>query len=203
MRQIFTAILLTTGLAVASPKLIGHPEPLPEEQLSTPHKLFDKCNKISIVEWRGSVPTIGALRLINTTCNNVVDKFYPFAREAGFSATKYVTPTYSLALIPSGYRYRSLNDNFYRFRNRPLFCNKYGQVCQTGEALHLVGWTDHQHKIIFIGNNSLAPKFQTVLAHELFHVLSFESGVFEKHGSLIIEENLVRRFTYKLGYGDI
>lgn len=208
MKRILVAFLLTASTAVASP-IAGHPEPLPEERLDPAINLFGRCFGVNIVEWRGSEPTDQALRLINLTCNTVVDNFYPFVQRAGFSAPKHILPSYSLSLLPLNYRYRSLNDNSYRFRDRPKFCSATAEVCRNGETpLPLVGWTDWDHQITFVRNDPIVygqvnSKFQALLAHELFHVLSFESGVFNKHGSIIIEENLARKFTRYLGYGDI
>lgn len=188
---------------MATPKVVGHPAPLPEERLDTSYTLTGQCSGVDIVEWQG-VPSVQAIRVIDNTCNVMVDRFYPFVREMGYSASRRVAPSYSLSLLSTSTSYRSLNDNYYRFRNRPLFCNKEGGRCRPGEQpLPLIGWTDRDIRAIFLMNSTEASNFQALLAHELFHVLSFESGVFEKHHSPIIEENLARRFTIQLGYGDI
>jgi hypothetical protein len=210
MIRLILCFLLLSQVAWAEEKIVGHPEPLPEETLSPVIRLTGQCSDVNVVEWVGP-QTTQAIQIIDSTCNLVANNFYQFVAEEGYAAIQVVKPSYRISLLLwdefSGYR--GLNDNTYRFVERPRFCSIEAKVCHDNEEpLQLVGWSDKQLRIIFVRNDvtdlfGINPKFTAILAHELFHSLSFDSGSYNQHQNIAIEEILARKFTEKLGFEDI
>jgi len=208
--SIISIILLTSTVAFSSDKVINHPEPLQEEKLSHSPNLSGPCEKLVIDEWRGQELTNQHVSIIEETCSLVANSFYSFVKEKGFPAKQEFKLNYSLSVIPLSDSYRSLNDNRYRFANRPKFCGKDSEKCEESEDVwFLFGWTDHSISRVFlrndldINNTNERKAFRAIFAHELFHVLSRTSGSFHQHNSFIIEEKLAHRFTVEIGLGDI
>lgn len=150
------------------------------------------------------------VEVMNNVCNLVVDNFYDFVKDKGYPADNKVLPRYSISVIPITDHYRSLNDNRYRFKDRPLFCGKDARHCRPGDSpWFLYGWTDKQNEYHFIrsdlqiSESKDANAFRVIFAHELFHQLSWESGSFMTHGNAQIEEALAHSFTRYIGLGDI
>jgi hypothetical protein len=208
--RLILGILFLSATALAGEKVPGHPEPLLEELLSPSIRLSGQCSDVTIVEWDGA-KSQQAVQVMDSVCNIVANHFYQFVAQEGYSATKVVNPSYRISILPwdefSGYR--GLNDNTYRFVDRPKFCSASAGICGSDEApLQLVGWSDIQLRIIFVRNDimdlfGVNERFTAIFAHELFHSLSFDSGSYYKHQNMAIEELLARKFTDKLGFGEI
>jgi hypothetical protein len=202
-------ILLTSTTALSSSKVTSHPSPLESELLDSFTSLSDDCN-MTIDEWRGQPLTNEHLSIMQDTCSLVIGNFYKFVKDKGFPAKNKSILDYKISALPITDSYRSLNDNKYRFVNRPKFCGKDNERCDDNEETwFLFGWTDHTIKRMFLRNDLDINKdneraaFQVIFAHELFHVLSKTSGSFEQHRSFLIEEKLAHRFTKEIGLGDI
>jgi hypothetical protein len=203
-------ILLTSTLAFASDRVIGHPEPFESEKLSSPPSLLGPCRNMIIDEWRGKELTNKHLNIIEETCVLVTNNFYDFVKNKGFPSTHQSALNYSISAIPLTDSYRSLNDNRYRFSERPKFCGRDNEKCENNqEEWYLFGWTDHYLSRMFLRNDldvtneNERKAFQVIFAHELFHVLSKTSGSFDQHRDFIIEEKLAHKFTMEIGLGDI
>ena len=215
MKILYVILIVTLAAsAQADSKVVGHQKPLPNETLSQPLALSGMCSNILVKEWRGTKPSVDKIKVMSMVCNMVVDRFYSFVKEQGFSATKRYNPRYSLSLIPwysysGGNEYRNLNDSSYRFVSRPKFCNDEGRTCKANETpWPLQGYTDRVDKFIYMRNDPIVygkenKEFKTLFAHELFHMMSFETRSFHKHSSPKIEELLANKFTIALGLGRI
>jgi hypothetical protein len=208
--SIISIILLTSTLAFSSDRVTNHPEPLQSEKLSSPPDLSGPCRNMVIDEWRGQDLTNQHLSIIEETCSLVTNSFYDFVKDKGFPSKHQSPLNYSISAIPLSDSYRSLNDNKYRFSNRPKFCGRDSERCEDNkEVWFLFGWTDHTLSRIFLRNDldisreNERKAFQVIFAHELFHVLSRTSGSFDQHRSFIIDEKLAHKFTREIGLGDI
>lgn len=203
--------MLATSVAYADRPIEGHPTPLLNELLSDSINLSNNCSKVRIMEWRGGQQfTSRHKALMNETCNLVVDEFYDFVNDKGYPAERQVNPSYDVSGLSPGLHYRDLNDNYYRFQDRPTFCDINGRECSDNETPWILfGWTDKREQYVFIrsdydisisvGERSL----KVIWAHELFHVMSWETGSFNQHGSKKLDEMLAHQFTKFIGVGDI
>jgi hypothetical protein len=195
LKLIITSLLLS--IINEGPMVRGNPMPFESERIS-PISLSKECNNVKIIEWRGDRKE-SDVATINDVCNKVVDGFPKFIKEMGGEVPK-TSPKYSLSIIPGGNEYRNLNDHKYRFVDRPKFCSVDGRECRSGERpFDLIGYTDFINDHIFI-NNKINRKFQNTLAHEMFHELSQESGLYDTYKDPIMDERLADKFSEWLGY---
>lgn len=212
--KIIFSIVLFASTAVASDKVNGHPTPLKEELLPQAIHLTRACENIYITEWKDYSFSDKDIKIVDDVCNNVVNNFYSFVNSKGLKYNKKIKPFYKVSLLPwdesfDGRGYRNLNDFKYRFADRPSFCDTNGRECNENEVpFAFRGWTDLENQYHFLRNDPQInskpnKKFNAILAHELFHELSWESGVYSSHNSVETEEQMAKSFTQVLGYGDI
>lgn len=143
---------------------------------------------MKIIEWAGG-PDHEGVKIINAACNKAVKYFHI-----------KIKPKCNISLLPwKKNQYRTLNDNIYRFKDRSKFCSIEARICSPGEIPNLLeGWTDFNLKIIFMRNDPTDvfgenSNFVTVLQHELFHIMSFDTGYYKQH-SAAEEELLASNF---------
>ena len=151
--------------------------PLPSELLNKPISL-PNCPVAKIVEWRGSKVDAGSIRIIDEVCKLVLTKMQILV---------YSTNIISISIIPNNDEIRNLNDSEYRFANRV-------KHYKDGRLYRIKGYTSRIHNHIFISSD----KFATVLAHELYHILSWNNGLYIND---IEDEKNAKMFTQQLGLG--
>lgn|GEM_PF-3223162 len=187
--------------------------PLPSELLAEPIDL-PECPGIRIIEWRVTAghtastrPSAAAIRIIDRVCDAARRGFDDFVTRQGIPTTRRSPLHADVCLLPadarSGEDYRNLNDVTWRFRSRTF--------AHEGSALPRV-WGYHQRstQTVYVRNDVFnedgTPNrgFETVFAHEMFHALSYGSGLYERHAGDkdAEEEAMARRFTRGLGIGE-
>jgi len=211
-------IALFSGNVAAVDHGRGIMTPLQHERLAKPIYLNKSCKNIRVVEWRSTrgyynstSPSGKSIEIMNKTCNLAVNNFYRFikaTRKYNVRNQKFDT---SLSLIPAdiyrhGQRPRNLNDISYRF----LYRSK--DYDHNGSVYNIWGYHQRATNFIYIRNDVLQDnakgenrKFVVVFAHELFHAMSYETGVFKQHRPAAdrenIEEKMAQDFTDFLGLG--
>lgn len=189
----------------------GEMRPLEYERLAKPVSLSGLCKKVQIIEWK---PTPGyeryttitqqAVGVVDGACNMAIKNFYIFIDSKGiYSIDKTSYLDTSISFIPADMRrggdsIRSLNDVMYRFVNRqdkdPLW-GFYQRRCD---------WAYITNDVLR-DNGKVNPGFILVVVHELFHAMSYTTGVFNQHrpeeDREEIEEKLAQQFTAYLGLG--
>jgi hypothetical protein len=195
--------------AVATDHGYGKMRPMQHERLSDPVSLSKSCEDVQIIEWK---PTPGhvkhtkitkkATKVVDKACNRVVDNFYSFVRSKGYKPRVIDFDT-SLSFLPADLRRRgedprNLNDITYRFVHRsdqdPLwgfYQRRYDWAYITNDVLK--------------DNGKVNKDFTLVVVHELFHAMSYSTGVFHQHRPASnrerIEEEMAEQFTEHLGLG--
>lgn len=175
--------------------------PLPEEKLEQSIFLSGKCAHVEIVEWRGSRQDSV---LLDAICQEVLDKFPLFIKEkTNFKLSRTELFSQSLSVIPFNSKFRNLNDTEFRFSARSGI-----EYDEDGAVMPILGYHQRSTSFIYVYNvvkidGKLNPQFRTVFAHELFHALSFQWGIFQQHSGdkNIKEEEMAQEFTNWLGYG--
>lgn len=191
-------VLLISNIAGAE-LISGHPTPLAYELLDNPISLTRKCSEVRITEFRGSEFTENHVAALDFICNFTADHFYNFMKDHNRPVSRIVNPEFDLSLIPVGYNYRDLNDNYFRFDTRPKLCDNNGGRCMPGDTpLLLWGTTDWDNEYIFLrsdldlDNEAERRLFIEIYMHETFHELSRRSGSFV---DIRLDEVLARKFT--------
>jgi len=195
--------------AVATDHGYGRMRPMEHEKLPKPVSLSKSCKAVQIIEWK---PTPGhvkhtkitkkAIKVVDRSCNLVVQKYYSFVRSKGYKPNVIDFDT-SISFLPADLRrhgeaVRNLNDIDYRFAYRsdkdPLwgfYQRKYDWAYITNDVLK--------------DNGKVNKGFILVVVHELFHAMSYSTGVFHQHRPAsnreAIEEELTQQFTEYLGLG--
>jgi len=164
--------ILLSAISMASIKIPGHMEPYPEDKLSKPIYLNDKCSAVSIEEWTDK--TKPDIKKISKLCNIAVNNFERHGRQF----------KWQLSFLPDGYCYRCLNDIEYRFveRNNKKYIDAY---------------TSQTYRYSFLPNDVKNKKFDLYFVHELYHALSMFYGMYDKDN-----EDKARMFTKNLGLGE-
>ena len=204
------------GARVASAERDGgntQMRPLPSELLAEPIAL-PECPGIRIIEWRATPghaastrPSAAAIGVIDRVCDAARRGFDAFVTRQGIATTRLAALHADVCLLPadarSGEDYRNLNDVTWRFRSRTF--------AHEGSALPRV-WGYHQRstQTVYVRNDVFNEdgtpnrRFETVLAHEIFHALSYGSGLYERRAGDkdAEEEATARRFTQGLGIGE-
>lgn len=197
------------ALAQADSKVVGHMRPLPSELLAEPIKLTNHCKYAEIVEWRatnGRTDTTAkskkAISIIDVACNKAISQIRIFAKSQGLTINDEPFRV-KISLMPAdihvqGRNYRNLNDNRYRFKSR----NTPGQA--------FWGWADEKGDLyirndVFKYTSEQNRNFEIVFVHELWHIASFQYGIYDTLSDNEIEKNkqdeiLAIRFTTFLGY---
>lgn len=185
---IILSILFLNSTILADSKIIGHMIPLPTEKLSTSIRL--SCG-VKIQEWRGSNISATNVKRMEDLCIKTQKKFYIFAKSKGYELSTESSFSWSLSLIPDGRGYRELNDLKFRFSERPQKEEVWGYTSRTSEYIYMVSNTD-------------LPNFDTIFAHEVYHSLSFNSGLYDNlpGNKSVVDEKLAREFTRYLGLGE-
>lgn len=148
-------------------------EPNNQELLTNSIYLTNKCQNVKIIEWRGSEINQSNISIIDDICNNSVINF---EKSNNVNNQNF---NWNISLIPIN-GIRSLNDKNRINTNKPL-----------------LGWTSHEINITFVLSNLDHNKFNEVLAHELYHSLSF---YYKTYVDSSTDEELARKFTKFLGY---
>ena len=186
-KRIIVSLLLCTSAALATTS--GNPMPLPNERLDNPIVLSGVCSDVKIIESRGRKVDVDKL---NAVCNKVVDGFPKYIKHMNGEVDK-TKPSYTVSIIPDGHNHRDLNDQTDRFAGRIKHCNGSSTHCTT----NLDGFTSFKHHHIFIGNNE---QIINTFAHEMFHELSQESGLYDTYKDPAMDERLAEDFARWLGY---
>jgi len=181
------AILFVASTALADQRIVGHMTPLDSERLANPVTL--DCG-VTLQEIRGGHPDIAKL---NALCTHAMSNFFAFVQHKGLKVSRKDKFNWDASLLPIDNRYRSLNDETYRFRNRFVKGN-------------IIGYTDYDTRYMFSMVNANHREFNTTFVHELFHSMSMYYGVYDNHpGPLSAKTNadevLAQDFTEALGYG--
>lgn len=180
--------------------------PLPEEKLTKSIFLSEKCAMVEIVEWRGrdEVGRQEEVADLDRICQRVVEKFPIFIKEkTDFKLPEDLSFSQLVSVIPGDDGFRNLNDVEFRFSTRSGI-----EYDENGEVMPILGYHQRATSFIYIYNlvrikGKLNSQFRTVLAHELFHALSFKLGVFGQHtgNKNEKEEEMAQQFTEWMGYG--
>ena len=191
---------LTTG-AAANPHSMT---PLPNEELSQSLSLTNACSKVNIVEWRqDGGPNEIAKNKLNAICNKVIGDFPRFFKNKEYNVTPIENFTQSVSIIPIDNGFRNLNDIIFRFSTRSFI-----EYDENGDLITILGYHQRATSFIYIYNQvlidgKLNKQFRTVFAHELFHALSYQFGIFYQHdgNKNETEEEMAQDFTEFMGYG--
>lgn len=181
--------------------------PLNSERLD--NKIYlSECEGLNIIEWRptpGKVkntsPNKKSINIINNICELVFSEYPSFIQKEGYSEKrKYLNATRNsyACLMPAdindhGLDFRNLNDNDFRFKNRKVNGVEY-----------FWGYYDYKYKTVFMANDpidengNLNENFQTVFAHELYHMISHYTEIYSEVGPAE-EERMAKRFTTYIG----
>lgn len=206
--NLFFRAAITVSLAIFSPEssaqedpFIQDSAPLESELLSQPITLAD-CPGVKIIEWR---PTPfknetnineKSIKVASKVCALAIKNFIPFVRSINRYAFQTGELKQSLCLMPAddsdGTKARNLNDIKFRFANRPKTFGRRGVIRDVW------GYTEYATNNIYLRNDPLVieynfvngqpvisykvnPDFITVLAHEFFHAMSYQWGLYETH----------------------
>ena len=169
MKFLFILFLSAITPEIKTP---GHMEPFPEDKLSKPIYLTDRCSNVSIEEWSNkSKPDIKKLsKLCNVAVNNFEKQGKLFR--------------WQLSFLPDGYCYRCLNDIEYRFIER-------------SSRHYIDAYTTQTYRYSFLPNDLKNKKFDLYFIHELYHALSMFYGIYDKDN-----EEKAWAFTRNLGLGE-
>lgn len=193
----------------------GQQRPMNYEKLDSPIALKDSCKKIRIIEWRPTSGHINSTKLtkksvniVNSICNVAVKSFYSFIDSKGkykiSKSTRDKAFDTSLSFMPAnmnrgGNKPRNLNDLKYRFAYRSDQSALWGWHQQSAD------WVYIRNDVLKDDNKTINKMFVVVTAHELFHAMSYESGVYQQHTPAskrhAIEEEMAQEFTEYLGLG--
>jgi uncharacterized protein YggT (Ycf19 family) len=203
----FILICLFSTAASSSNSNIANMLPASHEKLKKPIRLNDLCKQVKIVEWR-STPgwkksttlTPKAITVVDKTCNLVVKRFYSFVISKKYNP-KHIIFKASLSFIPAdmdrdGAGFRNLNDIKNRFALRSMKYPLWGYYHR------VLNWTWVRNDV-FNDNLTINIGFIRVLAHELFHALSSNTGVYSQHSGYapsVQEERLTQEFLLSLGF---
>ena len=168
-------------------------EPLPNELLAHPIHLTGYCKDVTIVEWRGVPISPRALALVDSICNSSFLNFFTFMTEDKhyrFENKEDYFPVRNICFLPylTNER-RGLNDSSYRFSGRQRSYDNEGYL------LPILGYTKKEPHYTFMMNNALNDDdtvnryFVIVLAHELFHSLSFYYHTHDRFYDNVFDRN--------------
>lgn len=205
------ATVLSAEVLAALPA--GQMTPFVEELLERPIVL-EGCPGVRIVERRTTPgqeaaegPSPSAVEVLAATCAIALDAFEAFvAREV---PGDFAVPAYwslDVSLLPLGKEgpiARTLADHDGRFASRDKTPGAHDR------PVGIWGYTDFTSRFVFVrsdvllADGSANQTVLTVLAHELFHALSWQSGLHASHSAprSVADEALARRFTAALGLG--
>lgn len=186
----------------------GLMQPRDVEKLSSPVVLDGLCSEVFIIEWR---PTPGlenytsksekSIKILNKVCNFAVRSFFKFINIHTINEKEKFSQT--LCLMPAeidnhGQDVRNLNDINFRFSDRTK------EFDENGIPYPIWGYHQRSAAYIYIRNDVQSVEFKTVFAHELFHALSWQYGVYNRHygNKDKAEERMARRFTRFIGYNE-
>lgn len=190
--------------------------PFETELLAHSVILSDKCQNVKVVEWKSSAgyePSTAysplAKNMLNKICNFVVANFENFVGQHGLDPNDNPI-NIEISLLPAdldrnGGGIRNLNDFNYRFASR------YCEYDENNQCLPIWGFYQRSLKHIYIRNDVLTDdgkylslRFRTVFAHELFHAISYQRGIFQqyKNDAQETDEQMARSFTKFLHYGE-
>jgi len=205
----YASAALTPEQLAALP--VGQMTPFAEELLAQPVEL-EGCPGVRIVEWRPTSgreattgPTPAAVSVLSAVCAVAIDAFDAFvAVEVPFPVPAPADVRVDVSLLPTGSDgpvARTLADHDGRFARRDKTFTHDGAVHRIG------GYTDFASGQVFVrhdvltGDGSANAYVAMIFAHELFHAMSWQSGLFMTHGVPRGEadERLARRFTASLG----
>ena len=214
-RYVRILVLILIGLfsfsAIGGDYGKGQQRPMPYERLSKPIFLRGVCKKIRIIEWRPTPGYINSTKLteksvnvVNSTCNAAVMSFRSFIKSKGGYEIKDVVFDTSLSFMPADmYRScdapRNLNDLKYRFAYRTERSPLWGWFQRAND------WAYIRNDVLEDDGETINKEFVVVTAHELFHAMSYASGVFQQHKPAekrnAVEEEMAQQFTEYLGLG--
>lgn len=195
--SIFLAILFLfiapTVHAVGKKQIVGHMKPLSSELLA--HPIHLQCGE-TIREWRGTHPTPKLIQHLNVLCNKAIAAFLPFLKTQNLKAPHFNHFKWNLSLSPDGSCYRCMNDVNHRFYNR-FFHNA------------VWGYTTGDKRYTFMISNThrkKEPSFDKIFTHELFHAMSYASGLYDSYPEQYllrtdVDEEFAHKFTAYMGYG--
>ena len=215
MRYLLVAVGVLYCLQASAEPRVSTMQPTKQERLPVALKLKD-CSGVQIIEWRPAPgfthtgPSDEALAVINQTCKLARSNFGKFLQGENITLKDPRPFAQSLCLIParldrSGDEPRNLNDAFFRFSERKKTYNPDGSLPI------LWGYTQHRTHTVYIRNDVLNDdgtvnhRFVTIFAHELYHAMSWHSGVYASYSEAnksAKDERLARAFTRYLNLGE-
>ena len=180
---IILSLFVLAQSALTTPKTKGPMQPLTNELLQNSIPLTDECKNISIVEWKShskeSLNTKISVDNIDKVCNKSVKNFFVFSNQK-----KSKLLPIKISLLPASSDYRNLNDSEFRFVFRS------GNYDNQGNLIPIFGYFQRSISHIYLINEVLKkekenwiinPTFKNVFIHEIFHALSYQTGLFHKH----------------------
>lgn len=198
-----------TWTTIVSGAQVGPMTPLYSEELPTSLGFSQECQQVSIVEWRtdGSDQTSAQPSVIiqlDQVCQTVVKNFAKFiATQKEYQLSSKIDNFHQfLSILPINSKPRNLNDSESRFANRSK------SLDENGEVIPVLGYHQRAASFVYLYNliiieGQLDAQFRTVLAHELFHALSYQFGIYQQHSENKDqkEEEMAVKFTIWLGWG--
>lgn len=170
-------------------------EPLSFERIE-PIQLSNSCSSVYIIESNGLTLSTDNVKVIDQTCQLSVESFNRFLKTKNIY-TQIPKISAVISFIPDGPGLRQLNDPF-------RFITGLIPVDKNGNIIKKYGYYHFNTKHIFLTNSISSLKFfKMLLAHELFHAMSFQTKIIKNFPKPYydFDEKFAREFTDYLGLG--
>jgi hypothetical protein len=209
MALFFVFLISSVAIAGDFPFTVGPMTPTQQEKLYKPILLNKLCAQVDIQEWRSTpgyedftAPSEQTINIIQEICQLSVLKFEEFITQYDYIlSNNRQNFIQHLALMPAdihhyGTSIRNLNDINYRFNGRSK------ELDINGNVIPIWGYHQRSTSYVYIRNDVLNSSFKKILAHEFFHALSYQYGVFTQHADPNKDDEiLARKFTQFLQLG--
>lgn len=177
-------IIALLWLVLANVFVSGHMEPFKNELLNKPINL---CENVKLVELHRSISD-RQLQDLQETCIVATSNFNRFLDYKNLDQRDIAGFKWQVSFLPIDSQYRHLNDLKYRFINRSHFKN----------VSTIPGYNNPQIKMLFVQDDLEDEHTKTIFAHELFHAMSWQFGIFR---NVEADEKLAVEFTNFIGLG--
>ena len=170
--------------------------PLQSELLKNPILLSGDCSGVTITEWQGK-SSKEKIQTVDSTCKKAFSEFKKFVKKKKITLDYTSKFSLKISFLAVGTEKRSLNDINFRFSSRTK------EYDEDGDVIGIWGYHQRSSNYIYVFNLFDNPSFETVLAHEFFHALSFQYGLFNLHmgNKDKKDEKMAEEFTLFIGLG--
>lgn len=170
--------------------------PLQSELLKNPILLSGDCSGVTITEWQGK-SSKEKIQTVDSTCKKAFSEFKKFVKKKKITLDFTSKFSLKISFLSVGTEKRSLNDINFRFSSRTK------EYDEDGDVIGIWGYHQRSSNYIYVFNLFDNPSFETVLAHEFFHALSFQYGLFNLHmgNKDKKDEKMAEEFTLFIGLG--